>query len=84
MAAYSDFAGSMASHGSPARLHCSRMCRTVWDFPAPVAPVTNACRFSVDSGTRNAPPPGLLGIEDRAHLDHREATRAGPGRRSRW
>ena len=31
------------------------MCRTVWDFPAPVAPVTNACRFSVASGTRNAP-----------------------------
>ncbi len=57
MAAYSDLAGSIASHGMRALLSCSSRCRTVWDLPDPVAPVTNACRLSVDSGTRNVPTP---------------------------
>jgi len=52
---YSDLTGSMTSQGSPARVSCTSRCRTVCDFPAPVAPVTSACRFSVGSGTRKSP-----------------------------
>jgi hypothetical protein len=42
IAAYSDFAGSIASHGMPAAVSCSSRCRTVCDLPEPVAPVMNA------------------------------------------
>src|ERR1700685_4390465 len=55
IAAYSDLTGSMASQPMPAALSCSSRCRTVWDLPDPVAPVTRACRLSVASGTRKAP-----------------------------
>ncbi len=43
---YSALAGSITSHGIPARAADSSRCRTVCDLPAPVAPHTNTCRFS--------------------------------------
>jgi hypothetical protein len=55
IAGYSDLTGSIASQGTPAPVSCASRCRTVCDLPAPVAPVTNAWRFRVASGTRNSP-----------------------------
>ncbi len=48
-------AGSTTSHGIPARVACSSRPRIVWLLPAPVAPVTNTCRFSEASGRASVP-----------------------------
>ena len=52
---YSALAGSTTSHGIPASVAASSRPRTVWDFPAPVAPQTNACRFSDARGRASSP-----------------------------
>ena len=52
---YSALAGSTTSHGIPARVAAASRPRTVWDFPAPVAPQTNVCRFSEARGTASSP-----------------------------
>ena len=68
-ALYSALAGSITSHGIPAPAACSSSPRTVWDFPAPVAPQTNVCRFSDERGSvstpagirfRSSKPPSLI------------------------
>ena len=52
---YSALAGSITSHGIPATVACSNRDRTVWDFPAPVAPDTNAWRFKDERGNAGNP-----------------------------
>ncbi len=52
---YSALAGSTTSHGIPAPVAASSRPRTVWDFPAPVAPHTNTCRFSDARGIASSP-----------------------------
>ena len=52
---YSALAGSTTSHGIPAAVAASSSARTVCDFPDPVAPLTNTCRFSESSGSVSGP-----------------------------
>ena len=52
---YSALAGSTTSHGIPALVAASSSARTVCDFPDPVAPLTNTCRFSESSGSASGP-----------------------------
>ena len=52
---YSALAGSITSHGIPARVADSSRARTVCDLPAPVAPQTNTCRFTESSGSSSGP-----------------------------
>jgi hypothetical protein len=48
-------AGSTTSQGIPALVAASSSVRTVCDFPEPVAPLTNTCRFSESSGSTRGP-----------------------------
>ena len=52
---YSALAGSTTSQGIPALVAASSSVRTVCDFPEPVAPLTNTCRFSESSGSTSGP-----------------------------
>ena len=52
---YSALAGSTTSHGRPAPDADSSSARTVCDFPAPVAPQTNTCRFTEAAETDRGP-----------------------------
>ena len=52
---YSALAGSTTSQGIPALVAASSSVRTVCDFPDPVAPLTNTCRFRESSGSTSGP-----------------------------
>ena len=95
MRAYSALARSITSHGSAGvrREKASRSPRTVCDFPPPVAPQTNVCRFSVPRLTVSGPagrrkrsrttpsstwPPGSLS-DSRVVSNNWAATTRSPG-----
>ena len=75
---YSALAGSTTSQGRPAPDAASSSARTVCDFPAPVAPQTNTCRFTEAAGTDRGPA-GMPLRSSTVPSRSRDAPPASPG-----